>query len=436
MTTTFENKVKILTEVMSDTSPLFENVRYMLDVPPQTQADYELSWQLFIGAGQLVDLGFTSLSEIAEIWPMRLGPDHPKVVEASAAFETWWASHDPLVLLDEGPLSALPNEVDPQTVWTVTDGLNGQNMTAGFLPSADSSSEVVGYVFCARPFAPNEAGAEVFTELRQYCEQDEDDNLDGPCSGCTKELNFCNGRREQRCEIPNYRVPGGVTVSTLDEAFELLRGVKETPNGAQVVVGSDSEPKASAGRWPQGWNQYVSAMKNKGLPPERGLAVWAARFRAARGFSGVSFEGLSQKASDGYFVGLKLTLVESALETYEKAIGRRPGHLGFTHPDLSYELWEERSAHLSRALRSLENPRLQRAFQEFIDSDEESCQEFNLRVLLQAFRHLTAHGFFNPSSAGVYTSAKYRTLLLELADAGLEVCEDDFLAEIVTPLTG
>lgn len=185
--------------------------------------------------------------------------------------------------------------------------------------------------------------------------------------------------------------------------------------------------------WPEGWAQYVSAMKEKGLPPDRGLAVWAARFRAARGFSGVSFEGLSQKASDGYFVGLKLTLVESALETYERATGQKTGYLGFTNPDLSYDLWEERSTELSRALRHLENPRLQRAFQEFIDSDEETCQEFNLRVILQAFRHLTAHGFFNPSSAGVYTTANYRALLLSLADAALWVCEDDFVQEIVNP---
>lgn len=223
MTTTFDNKVKILTEVMSDTSPLFENVRYMLDVPPQTKADYELNWQLFIGAGQLVDIGFTSLSEIAEIWPMRLGPNHPEVVEAAAAFEAWWASYDPLVFLDEGPLNALPHGVDPRTVWTVIDGLNGQNMTAGFLSDTGSSSEVVGYVFCARPFAPNEAGTELFTEIRQYCEQDEEDNFEGPCSGCTEELNFCNGEREQRCQIPNYRVPGGESVATLDEALEFLR---------------------------------------------------------------------------------------------------------------------------------------------------------------------------------------------------------------------
>jgi|GEM_PF-3362485 hypothetical protein len=435
MTTAFENKVKILTEVMSDTSPLFENVRYMLDVPPQTQADYEHYWELFIGAGQLVDIAFTSLSEIAEVWPMRLGPNHPKVIEAAAAFESWRASYDPLAVLDEAPLSALPDDVDPQTVWTVIDGLNGENMTAGFLSAAGNSSEVVGYVFCAHPFAPNDAGAEVFTELRQYCEQDEDDKPDGPCEGCTEELDFCNGQREQRCEIPNQRALVGASVSTLGEALKLVRAVTRTPHVAQVVVGSDSESEASAGRWPQGWGQYVELLKARETPIPRGFAVWAARFRAARAFSGVSFEGLSQQAVDGYFVGLKLTLAESALETYEKAMGLRVGSLGFTSPDLSFELWDERSQDIEKALKSLDNPRLQREFQRFLLSDKDTCQDFDLRVLLRAFRHLTAHGFFNPSSAGVYTSKTYRALLLGLADLALDICEREFVSEVVRPLS-
>ena len=186
--------------------------------------------------------------------------------------------------------------------------------------------------------------------------------------------------------------------------------------------------------WPKWWGHYVGATKEKGLSLDRELAVWAARFRAARAFSGVTFDGLSEKSSQGYFVGLKLTLVESALETYEKAVGISVGTLGVFDPDLSYELWEERSSELANALRRLENPRLQRSFQEFLNSDKDTCQEFDLRVLLRSFRHLTAHGFFNPSSAGVYTSPVYRALLLRLADEALRSCEEDFHAEVLVPL--
>ncbi len=187
----------------------------------------------------------------------------------------------------------------------------------------------------------------------------------------------------------------------------------------------------SDGNWPQGWGRYVSLLKDRGDSLPREPAVWAARFRAARAFSGVTFEGMSEKASSGYFVGLKLTLAESALETYEKARGIPIGSIGFANPDVSYELWEERAAELENALRRLENPRLQRAFQGFLLSDADTCQEFDLRVLLRAFRHLTAHGFFNPSSAGLYTSPKYRELLLEIAHNALQVCEEDFVSEVV-----
>ena len=184
-----------------------------------------------------------------------------------------------------------------------------------------------------------------------------------------------------------------------------------------------------------GLGQYVELLKARETPIPRGFAVWAARFRAARAFSGVSFEGLSQQAVDGYFVGLKLTLAESALETYEKAMGLRVGSLGFTSPDLSFELWDERSQDIEKALKSLDNPRLQREFQRFLLSDKDTCQDFDLRVLLRAFRHLTAHGFFNPSSAGVYTSKTYRALLLGLADLALDICEREFVSEVVRPLS-
>lgn len=185
-------------------------------------------------------------------------------------------------------------------------------------------------------------------------------------------------------------------------------------------------PSGARNGWPRGWAEYVAHQQSNGQPIAPELAVWSARFRAARLFSGVSFDGMSEKGSEGYFVGLKLSLVESALETYEQARNMPVGSLGFTEPDISFSLWEERLSELNNALRRLENPRLQRSFQAFILADKESCQDFDLRVLLRAFRHLTAHGFFNPSSADLYTSSRYRNLLLGIASAALEACETHF----------
>lgn len=77
--------------------------------------------------------------------------------------------------------------------------------------------------------------------------------------------------------------------------------------------------------WPIGWDKFVELIRGANRLFPEGLPTWAARFRAARAFSGVQFDGLSQESTDAYFVGLKLTLVESALETYEAATGRQTG---------------------------------------------------------------------------------------------------------------
>jgi hypothetical protein len=130
-----------------------------------------------------------------------------------------------------------------------------------------------------------------------------------------------------------------------------------------------------------------------------------------------------------HYVGLKLTLIETALETFERVFSLKPGSVWINDPDISYELWEERTNELVSALDKLENKEIRKGLQQFLDADKDSCQKFDLRLFLKAFRHLTAHGFFNPSSSGLYTSPKYRRCLLALGDKALETCEKWFQAE-------
>jgi hypothetical protein len=183
--------------------------------------------------------------------------------------------------------------------------------------------------------------------------------------------------------------------------------------------------------YPEGWTRYVALMNSADQAIPKELAVWAARFRAAKSFRGISLEGMSDDAEKGYFVGLKLTLVDTALEAFERAIGLPPGDLGFADPDIGYDFWESREGELRAAVSALENKSMRNEIEEFLSSDADSCQESDLRVILRAFRHLTAHGNFNPSSAGVYTSVSYRELLLRLADCALEVCESAFQDEFL-----
>jgi hypothetical protein len=66
--TSFENKVRILSEVMADTSEMFDEVRAMFDVEWQTDSDYNVAWALLLSDGNVRDTGFSSLSEIRELY--------------------------------------------------------------------------------------------------------------------------------------------------------------------------------------------------------------------------------------------------------------------------------------------------------------------------------------------------------------------------------
>ena len=184
--------------------------------------------------------------------------------------------------------------------------------------------------------------------------------------------------------------------------------------------------------YPKGWGDYISTLtpeEKESSDEWKKLGAWAARFRAARSLSNITLDGMSENATAGYYVGLKLTLIETALETFERVFSLKPGSVWINDPDISYELWEERTNELVSALDKLENKEIRKGLQQFLDSDKDSCQKFDLRLFLKAFRHLTAHGFFNPSSSGLYTSPKYRRCLLALGDKALETCEEWFQAE-------
>lgn len=68
---------------------------------------------------------------------------------------------------------------------------------------------------------------------------------------------------------------------------------------------------ANENTWPQGWGKFTELIKGDNRVFSEGLPTWAARFRAARAFSGVHFDGLTEESSDAYFVDLKLTLFKS-----------------------------------------------------------------------------------------------------------------------------
>lgn len=178
--------------------------------------------------------------------------------------------------------------------------------------------------------------------------------------------------------------------------------------------------------YPKGWSKYLAAQKAKGKNPSKDLANFAARYRTATKFSGVNLDGMSQAAEMGYFLGLKLTLVESAIESLERATGIPVGSIKIIDSDVAYDLWEARQSELKTFLDLLENEKLKVSLRVFISSNSDEAQHFNLRTILRGFRHITAHGGFTPTAAGVYSSKKYHSLLLRLAESSLESCEEEF----------
>lgn len=182
--------------------------------------------------------------------------------------------------------------------------------------------------------------------------------------------------------------------------------------------------------YPSGWREHVHRLQETGQKPPRGLAVWAMRFRVAKTLVGIRLDGMSGKAEEGYFVGLKVTLADTALEALESALDLRPGSIQIHDPDLSFELWEHRLGELGDIYRLLKNKKLKSELEVFFESDKDSCQKFDLRAILRALRHLNSHGEFTPTSTSLYTSQHYRDLVLGLADVALKTCEHVFLHSV------
>lgn len=150
-----------------------------------------------------------------------LGPEHPAVLSAVAAFDAWWDEYQPLAYLTETVLSEVPAGVDPGTVWTEFDGEYGQNIVPGFHSSGHD--EVSGYWVTSRPWSEQDGDKAIVTEVRQYCEnQDQAAREAVTCSDCPMAAGLCSGFGNQWCEIPNIRFPGGAPTYSVKELMEML----------------------------------------------------------------------------------------------------------------------------------------------------------------------------------------------------------------------
>jgi hypothetical protein len=150
-----------------------------------------------------------------------LGPEHPKVLSAAAAFDTWWEKYQPVAYLTETILTKVPEGVDPESIWTEFDGEYDESFFPGLHQSG--RDDVSGYWFTSLPCSEGDKGTMVITEVRQYCEGRDQASREGvACSDCPMAAGLCSGSGNQWCEIPNIRYPGGAPAYSLEELVGMI----------------------------------------------------------------------------------------------------------------------------------------------------------------------------------------------------------------------
>lgn len=133
---------------------------------------------------------------------------------------------------------------------------------------------------------------------------------------------------------------------------------------------------------------------------------FAARYRAARCFRYVSFEGLTSGTADGYSSLCQLLLTFSAFEHFLKSVGMPMQNTEQLLTDVERDRILERIRTLNgqRELFSMVQVHVNPTHQRQVDRHLRGrvCNPF---YLASSIRHLFAHGLLTPNPAGVPMSA-------------------------------
>lgn len=151
------------------------------------------------------------------------------------------------------------------------------------------------------------------------------------------------------------------------------------------------------------------------------LNRFAARFRLAARFSGLTAEGYSDQALRGYSAGIRLMLAYTAAEQLGAALKA---------PVTTWELPDPAlAARLRQVLRKPNERRelfthdtLRERLQTFV-----SGQTDDIRIAATALRILVAHGGFTPTGADALTHKGAQTID-DLANRLLDACNDRLTA--------
>ena len=152
-------------------------------------------------------------------------------------------------------------------------------------------------------------------------------------------------------------------------------------------------------------------------------ARYRARLKLAKGLRNLPLSDVSEATTESYFVLLKLSLAYSALEALESLVGR--GSIQVIddrfHSALELGQFDRLVKHLVAAAK--DQPRATDAeLRAFCGSPIPK----DLRPLVKHARHVVFHASVTPYSLKLQGSPERRKMILGLANATLDACEQSF----------
>jgi hypothetical protein len=176
--------------------------------------------------------------------------------------------------------------------------------------------------------------------------------------------------------------------------------------------------RAKTNGYPQDWDKYCRAVRDKTIESSTELNRFAARYRTAILFDGIHFKpGVGEDWKLGFSALLKVFLAYTAAESLQKGLEPQPFAISSTMPSLAKKL-RSNSLLLDLLIKEVK-PRLRPRLEEFRRKSND------VGPVAAAIRHLVAHGIITVGGAKADTIVRTKGLL-DLAKAILDLCNDKF----------
>jgi hypothetical protein len=174
--------------------------------------------------------------------------------------------------------------------------------------------------------------------------------------------------------------------------------------------------------YPHDWRRYIGAPSIGGKPPPE-FARFAARYKLASSFEGVTLRGMAPRKAGSYGCALGVALAYSALEALRKATGQRGTRQVMGDAVLAQRY---RSVGLTKLRHLLESTAEHPPLRERLQVLALDPAADDLMPVASALRHAVLHGDFTAYGAGAVQSKATREFLDALKEALLSTANAEF----------